>query len=74
MQVIAPLPCCCDGAAADSLPEPVVAGEYVAEGYAWQGAVNAGEASAVDAAAEAGADYAEHEAAGGADAERPERL
>ena len=44
-----------------------MAGEYIAEGYAWQGAVNAGEASAVDAAAEAGADYAEHEAAGGAD-------
>ena len=38
----------------------VVCGEYIAAGYAWQGAVNAGEASAADAAEQAGADYAEH--------------
>ena len=57
MQVIAPLPCCCDGAAADALPTPVVAGEYIAEGYAWQGAVNAGEPSAVKVIAFAGGSF-----------------
>jgi|EP01043_Picozoa_sp_COSAG02_P044870 isopenicillin N synthase-like dioxygenase len=53
----------------------IVCGEYIAEGYAWQGAVNAGEATAADAAEEAGADYAEHAAAAsGGDAAAAERL
>jgi hypothetical protein len=53
----------------------VVCGEYIAEGYAWQGAVNAGEATAADAAEKAGADYAEHAAdASGGDAAAAERL
>jgi hypothetical protein len=47
-------------ASLDTPPCSVVCGEYIAEGYAWQGAVNAGEATAAAAAAEAGADYDEH--------------
>ena len=58
--VISPLDCCFEAASAAAAPGSVVCGEYIAEGYAWQGAVNAGEATAADAAAEAGADYDEH--------------
>ena len=59
--VIAPLQQA-DDASTVAGPAGVVCGEYIAEGYAWQGAVNAGDATAADAAAEAGADYAEHTA------------
>ena len=45
--MIAPLECCLSSGAGSesdgSTLEPVVCGEYITEGYAWQGAVNAGE-------------------------------
>ena len=62
--VIAPLPCC--GGPEVALAQPaVVAGEYIMEGYAWQGAVNAGEATAVEAAAEQGQALSGTDAVGG---------
>jgi isopenicillin N synthase-like dioxygenase len=58
---VAPLPCCVtDSTASKYDNKPVVCGEYISAGYAWQGAVNTGQESAADAAAKAGAEYKEH--------------
>lgn len=65
--IISPLACCISEKR-PSQYDAVMSGEYVAAGYAWQGAVNAGEASATDAAAAVDADYEEHEANAGASA------
>ena len=56
--VIKPLDICLASAEGPSC-EPVLCGEYIAAGYAWQGTVNAGESTASEAATRAGADYAE---------------